>query len=127
MEWATDFMPLRGTLKDENPVSAIDAGTERGRFDTCAVSLPNRLTRHTCRHPQLSLPSREARVAVSDLGVCPSARRMFREGSRKMEVLLTHCAALDVHRSEERRVGKSVDLGGRRIIEEKRREGELRE
>src|SRR5690348_18256364 len=38
------------------------------------------------------------------------------------------CAEIDAtrpRRSEERRVGKSVDLGGRRIIKKKKKEGEV--
>src|SRR2546425_10449132 len=31
------------------------------------------------------------------------------------------CTPNDTHRSEERRVGKSVDLGGRRIIKKKKK------
>src|SRR2546422_9124168 len=38
----------------------------------------------------------------------------------------THCTPSPPMRSEERRVGKGVDLGGRRIIKKKKKRNEMR-
>src|SRR5256885_16651977 len=53
-------------------------------------------------------------------GVLLRGRREAREGSRSGEVPRVRGARRQAVRSEERRVGKSVDLGGRRIIKKKK-------
>src|SRR3990170_7327926 len=54
-----------------------------------------------------------------------TAEEVARRVAQQIQVLYTPCIWMGyspqhLHRSEERRVGKSVDLGGRRIIKKKR-------
>src|SRR5437899_10426174 len=58
-------------------------------------------------------------VCSSDLGALGGGRRTHRQ-PRGRESPATILVVEDDRRSEERRVGKSVDLGGRRIIKKKK-------
>src|ERR1039457_3841485 len=57
------------------------------------------------------------------LDLPPAGGVVRREGQLSAEDL-QHEPGLEPHRSEERRVGKSVDLGGRRIIKKKNKQNE---
>ena len=56
-------------------------------------------------------------MCSSDLFWVGSRERAARMGSRDVQ----QASRVQISRSEERRVGKSVDLGGRRIIKKKKR------
>src|SRR2546430_16088222 len=68
----------------------------------------------TCALPICRPSDRQSRYAIS------SATRVGGLYRARLSPI-TRIAALRVFRSEERRVGKSVDLGGRRIIKKKKK------